>query len=111
MAEQQQLEQIEITELANGNIKFEWYDGTEVEFRDMTVQDSINLDQFRLDNAGASGSVSAVSSSLKMLELLCVRWGDKPKAPIEEIKKLPVRELKKVMARVAALTDFFRLGD
>lgn len=106
-----ELEQIEITELASGNIKFEWYDGTEVEFRDMTVQDSIDLDQFRLDNAGPTGNVSYIASSIKMLELLCVRWGNQPKAPIEEIKKLPVRELKKVMVRVAALTEFFRIGD
>jgi hypothetical protein len=102
---------IEVIELENGNIKLEWYDGTMVEFRDMTVQDSIDLDQFRLDNAGPNGSISAVSSALKMLDLLCVRWGAESKAPISEIRKLPAKDLRKVMVRVAALTEFFRLGD
>jgi hypothetical protein len=100
--------EIKVLELPNGNIEYKWYDGTIVEMRDLTIADSAEIDQMRVQ---MGGNVSPITTSLKMLEIMCVRWGDQPKAPIEEIKKLKSSELGKIMQYIAIALDFFRVGD
>lgn len=99
--------EIKVLELPDGNIEYRWYDGTIVEMRDLTIADSAEIDQMRVQ---MGGNVSPITTSLKMLEIMCVRWGDKSKAPIEEIKKLSSRELGKFMQYIAIALDFFRVG-
>ncbi len=75
--------------------------------RDLTIADSAEIDQMRVQ---MGGNVSPITTSLKMLEIMCVRWGDKSKAPIEDIKKLKSSELGKIMQYITVALDFFRVG-
>jgi hypothetical protein len=102
-------QKVQVRELENGNIQFEWFDGSIVEMRDLTVQDMIDVDQFRINHG--DGVAGSLATSLKLLELMVVKWGDEDKAPIAKIKALPAREAKKIDQYIAVGLEFFRVFD
>jgi hypothetical protein len=97
-----------VTENDDDSVTFPLTDGTIVTLRDPLTEDMLALEQFGLKQEALSPSMGV----LKLVSLMCVKWGERDKISYEELTALPYRKAKPDLQRLGyVLSKFFRLED
>lgn len=97
-----------VTENDDDSVTFPLTDGTIVTLRDPLTEDMLALEQFGLKQEALSPSMGV----LKLVSLMCVKWGERDKISYEELTALPYRKAKPDLQRLGyVLSTFFRLED
>lgn len=97
-----------IDENEDGSVTFPLTDGTLITMRDLLTEDITKVEQFSMRYEGGAGSTAI---ALKLIALLCIKWGDKTSVSYDELTKKPLRKFMPDLKRFNKVFEFFRLDD
>lgn len=100
-------DEFDVTENDDGSVTFPLPDGTIVTLRDILTEDLLKVEQ-----AALKETLTNSAAILKIIELICTKWGETKGFDRAAFIKLPFRQVKPTLRRLTfVLKEFFRIED